>query len=1116
MAKKLVLRLLGTPEVWADKLSVQTFPTKKALALLLYLVTTRTAHDRAELATLLWENSSERKARTNLRGALKVLRRLVGAHLTIDRQRVAFNQESSHRLDLAEFEALAGAGAESGRALLKEISELYRGDFLHGFHLNGASEFEMWMLNQRARYRELAVDAFYRLGEACSARGETDAAISSMRKLLSLEPWHEEAHRQLMTLLARDGQRGAALGQYEICRQVLADELAVEPAGETVALYEQVRDDQLQLEDGFSLGENRSGTQYTCSHHLPTALTPLIGRGRELAQLNQLLQKSDSRLITILGPGGMGKTHLALEVANRQVRNFQHGACFVSLTAIDTCSELLSALAGALNFTFYRGPSPEEQLQHFLHRKNMLLVLDNFEHLIHEAVLLTDLLGAAPALTILTTSRLRLQVRGEQIFPLDGLDYPASLTSLPEGGTESSAVQHFVATAQRVQPTFLLTADNRRAVYWICALTQGMPLGILLAASWTALLTPDEIAERLTDEGATSSEKLDFLRTDSADLDLRQRSLRKVFGYSWRLMTPEEQAVFKQMTVFQGGFTLAAAEAITGASLTVLLALISKSLLRRNAEQRFQIHELLRQYAAEQLEADATKALAVRERHAAFYCGLLQGLERQLRGEPQLEALDNIEDESQNMRAAWRWATQQGRTDLLEQAINSLGWFYDWRARFLEGEALFRQTADRLKEVTTDETAVMLARVLTWQAILSRHVLPNAAVEGLFQEALKILDERRLDTPQFSRARAFLLLRMSTNLKLFDAQTTEDSLTESLTLYRTLSDSWGEAHVLASLGERGWYLGSYRDAKRNLEESLSLFRALCDHNGAAHVLDTLGLIAKHEGRLEEAKKLHREALDHARNANDRGYAAELSARLGITLIWAGRFAESIRLFEKSIGLATELGMKDVLGFAHLGLGNSMLFLGKYGAARIHSDQSRYFRNAMDQTNSMGVVELQAGKIELAMNSCLEAQQRFERGVFLLQESRSAALLAEALACLGFVAYQAHNLELAGEPLAEALRIATNVGAVRPIWYVLAATALLSLARGEHERAIELYALAERYPHVANARWFEDVAGRHVAALAETLPAKVVRRARSRGRTRDLWKTARELASVPVH
>ncbi|MGD8398745.1 MAG: BTAD domain-containing putative transcriptional regulator, partial [Anaerolineae bacterium] len=612
MTAKLVLSLLGTAAITLDGEKISGQVPAKSEALLCYLAVTGQVHTREKLAALLWGDRPADKARANLRKALSSLRSVVGDALTITRQTVAFNRESAYWLDVRVLEsALAEDDAASDELdALHEAVALYRGEFLEGVSVRQALEFEEWVLQERERLRQLAIQGLHRLSEACAIRGEYAAAIEYTNRLLALEPWQEEAHRQLMTFLARSGQHNAALAQYETCRQILAEELGVEPLPETQALYHWLK------------------TRREISpHNLTRQTTPFVGRQAELAQIARYLHQPECHLLTLIGPGGIGKTRLALQAAGQALDAFADGVYFVRLAGISSSEFLVPTIGEAIGHALSGQADPKQQLLKYLQQREMLLVLDNFEHLLSATgmndggrELVLEMVGTAPKLKLLVTSRERLNLKAEWLLTLEGLAYPPEETDLGEETFE--AVELFVQRAQRVRPGFSLPAEWPEVVR-ICRLLDGMPLGIELAATWVSMMPSAEIAREL-------ARGLDLLVTDLHDVPARHRSMEAIFDHSWGLLSEPERAVFKSLSVFRGGFDRQAAEQVAGASLSTLAALVDKSLLRVVSPGRYDMLEPLKQYAEGKLAETPAENEAVQNRHCDYYASFLRRIQNDI------------------------------------------------------------------------------------------------------------------------------------------------------------------------------------------------------------------------------------------------------------------------------------------------------------------------------------------------------------------------------------------------------------------------------------------------------------------------------------------------------
>ncbi len=659
MPNRLTFRLLGKPHINLDDKVLTGFISSKAQALLIYLAVTGRSHSREMLAGLLWSDMPEAQAAKNLRNVLSNLRALVGSHLLITREEAAFDPQSDHWLDVGEFtRALSGDLTQKTLATLHNAVELYQGDFLEGFYVGEALTFEEWAAGRRSLLQGLIVQALHRLVVEHLEREEHAAGIDYANRLLAIEPWREETHRYLMILLARSGQRSAALAQYDLCRRSLQEELHVEPLPETTALYHRIR-----------------SAAVPPPHNLPPQPTPFVGRAAELAEIARFFNNPHVQLLTLVGPGGVGKTRLALQAAarfidpNRSIEQpFPDGVFNVPLAGLDTSAgrpSLIAAVADALHFTFQGPVLQQAQLFGHLRDKKMLLILDNFEYVAAEAGQLADILRLAPGLQLLVTSRVRLNLQEEWLMEIAGLPFPPAVDVPIETATTYGATQLFVQQAQRVHAGFQLDAAELAGVIRICQLVEGVPLGIEIAASWVRVLACREIAAEI-------ERSLDFLTTSLHNVPERHRSLRAVFDYSWNLLAPREQVIFRQLAVFHGGFRREAAAQVASASLPMLAELVDKSLLHRTATGRYEVHDLLRLYAEEKLQADPAEYEQVNNAHCRYYAELLVAHKSELKGEDLPTALSILEQERENVRAAWNWAISQRRAEEVDMLMECL------------------------------------------------------------------------------------------------------------------------------------------------------------------------------------------------------------------------------------------------------------------------------------------------------------------------------------------------------------------------------------------------------------------------------------------------------------
>jgi predicted ATPase/DNA-binding SARP family transcriptional activator len=1168
----LALYVLGSPRVELDGAPV-AIDRRKALALLVYLALTRQDHSRDALATLLWPESDQSKARASLRSALWSLTKALGeGWLDVDRETVRLKSGTDAWLDVDAFQdRLAECRTHDHPSdqvcpdclsALAEAAALYQDDFMVGFTLPDSPGFDEWQFFQAEGLRQDLVSVLARLARGHGERGEYEEAITQARRWVALDPLYEPAQRLLMRLYAWSGQRSAALRQYEECARVLQEELGVLSDEETTRLYTAIKEKAELPPPTERPAPPAVAGAARPKHNLPVQLTPFVGREAALAEIADLLQDPACRLLTLVGPGGSGKTRLALEAVAGQLDNYSYGVFFVSLAPLDAADLIVPAVAQALGFTFDRGVEPRQQLLDYLSQKRLLLILDGFEHLLGPpplpppsvppsgavrpaersgdgrerggADLVTDMLKAAPALRILVTSRAVLNLQGEHLFSVPGMDLPDQESA--EDVLAYSAVKLFLQGARRAQPGFEPTGDVLRDVVWVCRQVQGMPLGILLAAAWVGMLSPAEIAVEI-------GRSLDFLETDLRDVPQRQRSMRAVFDHSWSLLTERQREMLQGLSVFRGGFNRQAAQRVTGVSLSELKGLVDRSLVQRAPTGRYDVHELLRQYATEKLELSAAASEKVGDRHCAHYTAALEQWGNNLKGVRRLAALAEMNLEIENARRAWNWAAERGQVQRLERAVLGLCQFYHLRGRYQECEADCAAAARRLEGMmsgTSGDAPVLskakglrvLARVLEWQGGAAFELGRIEAGQQLVQQSLALLDDPAL-AGQDTRAQRASIVEWMDHMAFYTAgkgvRPRTQSLEARLALYQELGDRWKMAEVLHSLGNRAFWWGDLDQAKKWSEEKLVLCQELGDQLGIAGAYWNLGNVARERGELDKAEHLYRKVIKIPREVRNPSSLRWARQFLGETLMLAGRFAQARRLLEETLATLGHLGDTAVAGLCDT-LAMVEMHDGDYERARARGDKSLALsRNAhydwgvahsLHDLSCVAVAEAESGlgagtapqmrNVGEAREAYAEAQRLAQESATICREMHVRIWLGYPLVILGYAARGLGDVDQAGQHLHEALRVAGESGSFWPLMLAVPAAALLLADAGEHERAVDLYALASRYPLVANSRWFHDVASKHIAAVAATLPPDVVTAARERGRARDLDATVAEL------
>ena len=879
MTADLEIRLFGGLEIHRGGAPIGSFVSSKAPALLAYLAVTRRTHQRETLAALLWSEMSDADAKNNLRQTLSNLRKVANPHLLITRDTVAFNTAVTHTLDTAQFENQLQASRHPDNHRFTHLAEAaarYRGDFLSGFFVRDAPAFEEWVLAQRVRYRELALHTLHMLTEIHLSRGEYGRAIDCATRLLTLDAWREEAHRQLMLAQARSGQRSAALAQYETCCRLLAEELGVTPSAETTALFARIR----------AAGD-------VPPHNLPPQPTPFVGRAEELAHMQTLLLNPQCRLLTLTGTGGMGKTRLALQAAERAYKHglFLHGVIFVPLAGVDSVTLLGTAVANAIGLQLSGSQDPTTQLLAHLQDKELLLLLDNFDHLLEETSWLVQLLHRAPGVKLLVTSREIIQIQWEWALSVEGLTVPSA--DELNTSTAFTAVQLFASRLHTIQPTFALTDETMPAVVRICQLVGGMPLALELAAAAGRHYSCADIA-------AAIAHNLDFLTSRYRDTPPRQRSLRAVFDYSWEQLTAVDQTIFARLGVFQDGFTIAAAEQVAGATADSWALLVDKSLLQRQPTGRYQFHETIRQYAVSRLEerGDAV-AQKVYQNHADYFVQLASKAEAEFHGSEQSLWLTRLDAEQNNFRAGLEWSHTKGMMHLFARISGSLWQYWYIRSRYQEGLNWLSMSFPFLDEIPTQ----IQSKLLRGAGVFATQL-------GDYETAVDLLRQSLALQRQFGGPKEIGLAINSVAVVL----QAQGKLSEAIALYheglaiqRETGDQIGLAQTLQNLGAAAIDQGDYAYAQQVSIESLALFRQLQLKWGIAYVSINLALALLRQGSLTQARDHIMEALTLCREIESQDSVAECLEVLAGIEQDAGNAPLAVQLLAKADLLRAEVG-----------------------------------------------------------------------------------------------------------------------------------------------------------------------------------------------------------------
>jgi predicted ATPase/transcriptional regulator with XRE-family HTH domain len=663
--------------------------------------------------------------------------------------------------------------------------------------------------------------------------------------------------------------------------------------------------------------------------NLPIPPTPLIGRTAELTALSQLLCDPHCRLITLIGAGGMGKTRLAIEAAAQHAADFSGGAYFVPLASLSSSAFLALAIADALGLKFQGQIEPGAQLFNYLLGRSALLVLDNFEHLLGGADLLADIMQCAPQVKLLVTSRERLNLPGEWVFEIHGLPVPG--TEHDDRLTENSAVQLFAQCAARARHDFALGPVEVEAAVRVCQAVEGLPLGIELAASWVRVLSCQEIAREI-------ESNLDFLVTPTRHVPQRHRSLRAVFEHSWNLLPPAERELLRQLAIFSGGFRREAAEYVAGATLPGLLALVDKSLVRRTNTGRYDLHEVVRQYALAHLIDDPACEAAARERHSEFYLSLVKAHEKAARSAAQAETIRELTDEIDNIRTAWAWAVKRDRIDVFGPAVRVLGMLYELLGWLREGIEQLELVIRALQSRSPSKEQVgVTGQAMAMQALLYFRWGQFDRAQTLLDESLALL--RPIGDPALLVDSLVLNGVISHLMGQIDrAQTLTQ---EGLHCARAAGDAWFTAYALFNLGYVAGLLGRYEEGYQQMLDGLALWRKVGDPRYIALGLNFISPLAVTLGRSAEARAYLQESLQLCAQVNDRWGLGTAYRHLGVVALAQGQVAEAKSCINQSLEIYTGY----VTGWD---IAQSLVYLGEATAAEDATREAEcIFRKALD-------------------------------------------------------------------------------------------------------------------------------------------------------------------------
>jgi len=696
---------------------------------------------------------------------------------------------------------------------------------------------------------------------------------------------------------------------------------------------------------------NTSPPQAISRTNLPVLPTPLIGRIHELNELNRLLHDPECRLLTLVGPGGIGKTRLAIETASTMQVKFEDGVYFVPLAPVNSSRFIVPVIADSIGFAFQseNRTEPKLQLLNFLKEKQVLLLVDNIEHLLKEPdiELFFELLAVAPKVKLMVTSRETLNLQAEWVFEVQGLPIPEDPQT--ESIIQDTSVELFIQRARRAHAGFAPTADDLPAIVRICQLVDGMPLAIELAAGWVRTLSCKEIASEI-ERGQ------DFLRTSARDLPTRHRSMRAVFDHSWKLLSEEEQLILCNLSVFQGGFSREAAEQVTGATLSDLSTLITKSLIRRNSTDRYDLHELIRQYTFEQLANQHEIHKVAEAHHGHYFLKYLSREDIRLRSSAQKEALVEVTAEIDNIREALEWALAHHEFTLIEKSLRAYTTFCDilgWAQEALDYLGRVRDVMEAKSSLSSFEQ-VALAHVLTCRSLFAYRTSQYEEANIMLDHSFEIL--RPLNEPGILvEALTFLGIIRFTTGELVEAL---ELFKEGLQVATEHDDQWYAALCLTEIVDVNMFLGEASNDLEQFRSVVEAWRKTGDPRFIAFGLNCMSLGAIAVGKYEEARTASEESIAINRLVGDR-WGLGISYRgLGLVDQAQDKHPEAIVSLRRSLQIFTELGSHWDVARALSEIAQSTFALGNDSEARHLWRQSLHL--AMDTQGLLAAMDAIVG------------------------------------------------------------------------------------------------------------------------------------------------------------
>lgn len=1002
---ELRIETLGGLRVTVGGTPLPGFISRKVDALLIYLACTRREHPRESLGEMLWDDLSQERTMGNLRTALSDMQKHLGAYLNVTRYSVGILPDAPVWVDLVTLnraldnadhvlqlnESLNAPAAEA----LSEALTLAKGDFLRGFSIKAARGFEGWYVLEAERVRGRIIEAYGRLAEYALHKRLYKQGIDYASRTLAFDPLWEPAHRMVMTMLAYSGQRSQAIAQYETCTRLLQEELDLEPEEETTNVYERILAGELSAQ-----AESKPTTPVIA---LPE--TPFIQRPALQARIDGLLARRDVRLISLVGPGGSGKTRLAIDAMTRHAAEAVDGIVFVKLEHAITTDEAIAAIVSALQLDA-NDHSLERRLIEYLYGREMLLVLDTVEQVAGIAAFIERLLVVARSLRVLVTSQERLNIKAEYAVTVSGMDVPAP--DAPDAATYP-AVALFAQHAERIAGDFDLAA-HLPDVIALCAAVDGNPLAIELAAAWSRMMTPAQIRTEI-------QRSSDFLTSTAHDVPERHRSMRAVFEWSWARFSPADRKLAAQLAVFDGDFSTETAQAVTGASPPMLTALADRSLVTVSGG-RCRVHGLLRDFLVEKLHeqphlaAEARDALAVAM--AEWARALLPSLAQHIANP---DSIPQVIREADSLRGAWQHALEAANAAWLTPLAEVYFYFHRAMNRYTEGARLMHDAVTALGGTQTHEGA----RIATLAGVLYMSLAQYDTARSMLTAGIETLSAKD-DAPLLRIAYDAL---GATAYAIGDYDAARSSFELALDLAWLMDDKRAAANALFRLGDIQSVYGDYAAAQSLLAEGLALGEDAASPHDRVRFLNLLAGVACKVGDYDSAYQSAQDALSAATVIGSRVQRGVALATLGRVEFGRGRYQESRDFLRRSVAQAEEIENRWGKAFAQAYLARTCWQLNELAAARFHLDQAQAIAQEIQTAWLMALV--QRLRALPGIDRTGSPVQTLGMALHLARSIRAVPLALDALAGLASALFDAGEAEkaahfaacVAADPLSEA-------------------------------------------------------------------------------------------------